>query len=419
MNKIEFNNEIIPFRDKFCIPKNKNGKELIYFCGNSLGLKPKATDSYILQELNDWANLGVEGHFEAQKPWVDYHKTFSKSLANLIGAEENEVVAMNSLSVNLHLLMVSFYNPQPTKYKILIEQNAFPSDQYIVASQAKFHGYNPNDAIIEIKPENGKICITTDVIISTIEQHKNELNLILLGAVNYYTGQAFELKKITEVAQKYDIKVGLDLAHAIGNISLDFKQYPIDFATWCSYKYLNSGPGGVSGVYINKKYFDNNEIKRFEGWWGHDEKERFLMGNVFKPMHGAAAWQLSNAPILSMASHAASLAIFDLIGMEKLVNQSKKLHLQLRNGLEEIILKYNLKIEIITPKDENQHGCQLSILINENGKELFQYLKMNDIVVDWRNPNVIRMAPVPLYNTFEEIAEFLIIFEQFYSKSNF
>lgn len=263
-----------------------------------------------------------------------------------------------------------------------------------------------------------KTCTTEDIV-AKIELHKNELSLILLGAVNYYTGQAFELKKIAEIAKKYDIKIGLDLAHAIGNIFIDFKEYDIDFAAWCSYKYLNAGPGGVAGVYINKKYFEHKNIKRLEGWWGHDENQRFLMESKFKPIPTAEAWQLSNAPILSMAALAASLEIFELVGIKKLVELSKNLHMKLRNGIEQIILKYSCDIEILTPKEENQHGCQISILVHTSGLALFDFFKQNDIIVDWRNPNVIRMSPVPLYNSIEDIDKFLCIFEQFYSKNNF
>lgn len=407
---------ILDYRNKFDIPiDNITKKEVIYLCGNSLGLKPKNVNSYILKELSYWSNLGVEGHFKSENPWLSYHKNLGKSISKIIGANYDEVVVMNSLSVNLHLLLVSFYKPTKDKFKILIEKGAFPSDNYIVDSQAKFHGYNPNEAIIEIPYKDNSYYFSENEIILTIEKHRDELALILLSGVNYYTGQAFNLKKISEIAKKYGIIIGFDLAHAIGNISLSFKEYNVDFATWCSYKYLNSGPGGVSGVYINKKHFDDFSIPRFEGWWGHKEIDRFEMKRNFTPSLGAEAWQLSNAPILSMAAHASSLAIFEEVGMEKLLEKSKKMHFWLRKGLEKIINTYpECIIEIITPKNEGEYGCQISLLVNKNGKELFDFLNKNNVISDWRNPNVIRIAPVPLYNTFEEIADFLKIFEDFF-----
>ncbi len=407
---------ILDYRNKFSdLKKNITKKEVIYFCGNSLGLKPKSTNQYIIDELNDWQDLGVEGHFKKSKPWVSFHEKASLMLAHLIMAEPSEITVMNSLSVNLHLLMVSFYRPTPKKYKILIEKGAFPSDQYIVDSQAKFHGYNPQNAIIEIENSLKNGVFTTEDIINSILKNKDEIAIILLGAVNYYTGQVLDLKKISSVAKDNNITIGFDLAHAIGNIHLKMSEYDIDFATWCSYKYLNAGPGGVSGVYINKKHFLDSQIPRFEGWWGCKADQRFEMKKTFEPAFGADAWQLSNVPVFSIASLEASLDIFNAVGMPLLIKKSILMHKILRQGLEWCKANYeNSNFEIITPKEDGSFGCQISILVTKNGRKLYDYLHSNSIIVDWRNPNVIRLAPVPLYNTFDEIGRFLKVFKKYF-----
>lgn len=407
---------ILDYRNKFCIPTHFiSKKEVIYFCGNSLGLKPKSVDQYVLNELADWGNLGVEGHFKESKPWVSYHKSSSLQISKLIGANPQEVVVMNALSVNLHLLMATFYRPKPSRYRILIEKGAFPSDQYIVDSQAKFHRYNPKNAIIEVENTNKNGVFNTNDILNAIEMNKDSIALILLGAVNYYTGQVLDIKKIANLANEYDITIGFDFAHAIGNISLNVNEYNIDFATWCSYKYLNAGPGGVSGIYINKKHFYNKDLPRLEGWWGSDEASRFQMNRKFESSFGAQAWQLSNAPVLSIAALSASLDIFESVGMEKLVSKSKIMFQMLHLGLTWLIENIDTcNLEIITPKMEGEYGCQISILVEHNGKELFNYLHSNYVIVDWRNPNVIRIAPVSLYNTFEDISDFLLILKKYY-----
>lgn len=402
--QLDAQDELRHFRDRFYIPV-LNGKKTIYFTGNSLGLQPKSTIQYIQQELNDWGNLGVEGHFHAKNPWLPYHEIFPTQLSKIIGCLPNEVVVMNQLTVNLHLLMVSFYQPTKTKYKILCEAKAFPSDQYALESQVKYHGFNYEDAVIEIAPREGEHTLKIDDILQAIESNKNELALVLFGGVNYYTGQVFDMQAITEAAHKAGILCGFDLAHAAGNIELQLHNWNVDFACWCSYKYLNSGPGGVSGAYIHEKHASNTALKRFAGWWGYEKETRFKMDKGFKPIPTAEGWQLSNAPILSMAAHKASLDIFEEAGIEKLHKKRKLLNTYLWFVVEEINKEKNL-FDIITPKNEAEHGCQISLLTKNNGKELFDELTKQGVIADWREPNVIRIAPVPLYNSFEDVWKF-------------
>ena len=394
----------------FHIPKQPNGNLVHYFCGNSLGLQPVTTREYIADELTDWANLGVEGHFEGKNPWFYYHHFLTQATANLVGAKPHEVVVMNALTVNLHLLMASFYRPTPQRYKIIIESPAFPSDKYAVASQAAFHGFDPHDAVIEIQPLPGENTLTTQQICATINQHKDTVALVLFGAVNYYTGQWFEMEKITQAAHAAGAYAGWDCAHATGNVPLLLNQWGVDFAAWCGYKYLNSGPGGVSGVFVHEKHGLNtqNPLPRFAGWWGNDEKQRFTMPPNFEPQAGAAGWQLSNAPVLPMAAHRAALEIFDRAGIENLRTKS----IQLTNYVDFCIAQINAQypsnlpppLQIITPNDTAQRGCQLSILTQPDyGRQLFDYLTQQGIIADWRQPNVIRVAPVPLYNTFADV----------------
>lgn len=394
------------FRDKFFIPQHE-GKDCIYFTGNSLGLQPKSTQDYVLQELNDWKKFGVEGHFQAKNPWVSYHEIFPKQLSKIVGALPEEIIVMNQLTVNLHLLMVSFYRPTKEHYKIICEAKAFPSDQYAFESQVKFHGFDPEDAIIEVAPREGEHCIRTEDILSTIDEHKNSTALVLFSGVNYYNGQIFDIKKITEAAHKANIHAGFDLAHASGNIELKLHEWNVDFACWCSYKYLNSGPGGVAGAFIHQKHLTEKNIPRFAGWWGHTKKTRFKMEKGFEPIPTAEGWQLSNAPVLSMAAHKASIDIFNEAGMENLLAKSKLLSNYLHFILNDINHFFNKKIiEIITPANEEEHGCQVSMLMKENGKKIFDELTKHGVIADWREPDVIRVAPVPLYNSFEDIFHF-------------
>lgn len=389
------------FRSKFYLPFI-NGEECIYFTGNSLGLQPKTTQDYVLNELEDWANFGVEGHFHARQPWFSYHEMFPGLLTKIVGALPEEIVVMNQLTVNLHLLMASFYRPTKKRFKIICEAKAFPSDQYALETQVEFHDLNPDETIIEVAPRPGEHTIRTEDIISTIKQHGNETALVIFGGVNYYSGQVFDMKTITAAAHEAGAYCGFDLAHAAGNIELHLHDWDVDFACWCSYKYLNSGPGGVSGVYIHKKHAANTSLPRLAGWWGHDKVTRFQMEKGFNPIATAEGWQLSNAPVLSMAAHKAALDIFEEAGFENLVTKGQQLSDYLFFIIEEInAAAATKKIEIITPKESK--GCQVSMLMLDRGKEVFEGLKQNGVIADWREPNVIRVAPVPLYNSFEDL----------------
>ena len=394
------------FRQKFFIPQH-NGEDAVYFTGNSLGLQPKTAAAYVQQELDDWARLGVEGHFAAKNPWVSYHEIFPNQLSGILGCRPMEVVVMNQLTVNLHLLMVTFYRPTAERFKIICEAKAFPSDQYALASQAAFHGFDPAEAIIEVAPRAGEHTLRTEDILSIIEKHGQSTALVLFGAVNYYTGQYYELEKITKGAHAAGAYAGFDLAHAAGNVELKLHDWDIDFACWCSYKYLNSGPGGVAGVYIHEKHARNTKLPRFAGWWGHNKESRFRMDREFDVMPTAEGWQLSNAPILSMAAHRASLDIFAEAGMDQLHEKRKALSAYLHFVLGDINDKLSTRsIELITPQDEKARGCQVSMLLLEKGRDVFHALTARGVITDWREPNVIRIAPVPLYNSFEDIWQF-------------
>ena len=392
------------YRDQFYIPKTENGEDCIYLCGNSLGLQPKAVKNYVEQELKDWENLAVDGHFHAKNPWAPYHEFLIKSTTQLTGAKPHEVVVMNTLTVNLHLMMVSFYCPTPERHKILIEYNAFPSDQYAVKSQLKYHGYDPKNSLIELQPANNEEIVYTEDMASLIEKEGDSIALILIGGVNYYSGQLYDMREITRLGQKKEIMVGFDLAHAIGNVPLKLHDWNVDFAAWCTYKYLNSGPGSIAGCFIHERHARQFDIPRFEGWWGHDKKTRFLMGPEFQPIYGAEGWQLSNPPILPLASLRASMKIFDEAGMQKLRHKS----ILLTGYLEFLIdgLSSN-EMTIITPRSLRDRGSQLSIKIHRNGKNLFEKLTSNGIICDWREPDIIRVAPVPLYNSFTDVYRFI------------
>lgn len=394
------------FRKRFHIP-HINRKDCIYFTGNSLGLQPAKAKEYVEQELDDWAELGVEGHFEATNPWLSYHELFPALLSPIIGCLQDEVVVMNQLTVNLHLLMVSFYRPTKERYKIICEAKAFPSDQYAMESQVRLHGFDPQDAIIEVKPRQGEHTIRSEDILSTILQFSGSTALVLFSGVNYYTGQVFDISQITEAAHKAGAYAGFDLAHAAGNIKLELHDWDVDFACWCSYKYLNSGPGGVAGVYIHERHSRKKELPRFAGWWGHTKETRFQMEKGFDPIPTAEGWQLSNAPVLSMAVHKAALDIFEEAGMDALVTKSKMLFDYLLFILDEINdLQPAKMIDVITPRNEKERGCQVSMLMLQKGKEIFKELKEQAVIADWREPNVIRIAPVPLYNSFEDVWKF-------------
>ncbi len=392
------------FRNQFYIPLI-NGKESIYFTGNSLGLQPKTTQDYVLNELEDWASFGVEGHFHARKPWMPYHEMFAAPLTKIVGALPDEVVAMNQLTVNLHLLMVSFYRPDEQRYKIICEAKAFPSDQYAIESQVKYHGLNPATAIIEVAPRDGEHHVRTEDIVSIIEQHKNETSLVLFGGVNYYSGQVLDMAAITKAAHAAGAYCGFDLAHAVGNVELKLHEWGTDFACWCSYKYLNSGPGGVSGVFIHQQHIANTALPRFAGWWGYTKETRFKMEKGFEPIPTAEGWQLSNAPVLSMAAHKASLDIFEQAGMENVFAKGQLLSDYLLFILDDINKNApETLIEVITPS--HAKGCQVSMLMLRKGKDVFDALLQQGVIADWREPNVIRVAPVALYNSFTDVFMF-------------
>jgi kynureninase len=402
--KMDQQDPLRSYRAKFLIPK-VHGKTSIYFTGNSLGLQPKSTKKFVDEELNDWAKLGVEGHFHAKRPWLYYHKFSKKALSKLVGAKPGEVVAMNQLTVNLHLMMVSFYRPTKDRFKILIEAGAFGSDQYAFESQVKFHGLDSNEAIVELAPREGEFTLRTEDILKSIDENKNELALILFGAVQYYSGQFFDIEKITKAGHDAGAIVGFDLAHAIGNVPLQLHKHKVDFAVWCGYKYLNSGPGGMSGVFVHERYAKSFDLPRFAGWWGHHEKERFEMRKGFKPIEGVDGWQLSNFPILTGAAQLASLEIFEEAGVIALRKKSILLTSFLEFLLNSIPDSKNY-FTIITPSDINQRGCQLSLLMKKNGKKVFDRITKARVIADWREPDVVRIAPVPLYNSFEDVFRF-------------
>jgi len=391
------------FRERFHLPKTDSGEPFIYFCGNSLGLQPHSASSFIIEELDAWKKLGVDGHLVGNRPWLPYHEFLTQYSAEIVGALEKEVVVMNSLSVNLNLLMTSFYQPHGKKKKILMEHNAFPSDRYAVQSQLKLHGNNPIDDIVILNPDDG-FKITTNSILDCFEQSGDEIAMVLIGGVNYYSGQAFDIKAITNKAHENNCLVGFDLAHATGNIELKLHEWGVDFSAWCGYKYLNGGPGAPSGVFIHERHLGKTDIPRFEGWWGHDKSTRFEMPDKFIPINTAEAWQLSNPPIFAMAPLLASLEIFHEAGISKLIDKS----IRLTNYLEYLIQK-NLKnnIKIITPSSENDRGCQLSLCMTKPIEKIMDKLHDIGIIADWREPDVIRVAPVPLYNSFENCFEFV------------
>ena len=403
---LDAQDELRKYRDEFHFP-HVNGKQVIYFTGNSLGLQPKRTKSYVDEVMADWANLAVEGHFYSDKPWWDYQERFAVPLSDIVGAKPAEVGVMNTLTVNLHLLMVSFYNPTPHKYKIICEEKAFPSDQYMFQSQVKFHGFDPKDAIVEIKRREGEANIRLEDVLAKIEEVGSELALVLIGGVNYYTGQVFDMKTITAAGQKYGAYVGWDLAHAAGNIKLELHDWNVDFAAWCSYKYMNSGPGNASGFFVHEKHHNDKEVNRFAGWYGHNKERRFKMEPDFDPVHGADGWQISNLPILSLAPYLASVEMFAEVGMDKLIAKRNLITSYLEFVLHEIDKELEgADFEILTPSNQEERGCQLSVYLHGQGRELFEYLMKNGVITDWREPNVIRLAPAPFYCSFEDMYEF-------------
>lgn len=408
--KMDQEDPLKEFRSRFLFPKI-NGEEAIYFCGNSLGLQPKSVKDYLAKELDNWGELAVDGHFTGEDAWMFIRQKSKPILAEIVGAHQHEVVAMNNLTTNLHFLLVSFYQPKGNRTKIICEAGAFPSDQYVLESQVKFHGLNPDETIIELIPREGEHTLRTEDILKRIEETGDELALVMMGGLQYYTGQLFDMKSITEAAQAVGAYAGFDLAHAAGNAPLKLHDWGVDFATWCSYKYMNSGPGNVSGIFVHERFADNNNLPRFAGWWGHEEQKRFLMEKGFIPMHGADGWQVANSNVLALAAHQASLDIFREAGF---VNLRKKSEL-LTSYLEFLIHKISGDsgvLEIITPGTASDRGCQLSLLIHKGGKAVFDTWYGQGVVGDWRNPNVIRLAPTPLYNSYLDVYRFGKILEK-------
>lgn len=395
------------YRQRFLFPQGANGN-CIYLCGHSLGLQPESAANYVRQELDDWARLGVEGHFHAKNPWMPYHKLLTAQTAALVGANPSEVVVMNTLTVNLHLMMVSFYRPTPRRHKILVERGAFPSDQYAVKSQILFHGFDPQNSLIEIAPLPGEFCVRDEQVQALIDQSGEEIALILLGGVNYATGQAFDMEKVTHAGHGHGCMVGFDLAHAAGNINLKLHEWGPDFAVWCSYKYLNGGPGCVAGCFVHDRHETSWDLPRFAGWWGHDQESRFQMGPHFHAMRGAEGWQLSNPSIFSLAVLRASMEIFAEAGMERLRSKSISLTAYLEFLLDHDLLRQKkpFPFSIMTPREKERRGAQLSIRLSNGGRALCQHLAGEGILGDWREPDTFRVAPVPLYNSYQDVFHF-------------
>ncbi len=403
------------FRERFHLPQHE-GKDTMYFTGNSLGLQPKAAQEALQVELEDWATYGVEGHFQGRNPWVSYHERFADGLCHLTGAQPHEVVAMNGLTVNLHLLLISFYQPEGARRKMLCEAKAFPSDRYALCSQIRLHGGNPDTDLIEVSPRDGEHLLRTEDVLAAIADAGDELACVMIGGVNYYTGQLHDMKSIADAAHQVGATCGFDLAHAMGNVPLELHNWNVDFACWCSYKYLNSGPGAVSGVFIHDRHVRDAQgrgtaRRRLEGWWGHDAESRFKMDPEFVPMPSAEAWQTSNAPVLNMAVHKVALDLFVEAGMPALRERSVRLTSCLEDLVHIVAERTGVNLEILTPSDVSDRGCQLSVVAHGYGRSLFDHLMAHGVVVDWREPAVIRMAPVPLYNSFEDLVRFAHVLE--------
>jgi kynureninase len=403
------------FRSRFYFPRrpgtsDTNRQDAIYFCGNSLGLQPKDVQAAIGQELKDWQDLGVGGYMGAENPWLTYQEPFRLPLSKLVGAREEEITVMNALTVNLHLMLLSFYHPDTERYKIIMEAGAFPSDQYALETQVRFHGFSPDDAIVEIAPREGEKLIREEDILAAIDQHSDTLALVLFGGINYYTGQLFDMAAITAAAHKVGAFAGFDLAHVVGNVPLQLHDWNVDFAVWCSYKYLNGGPGAVGGAFIHERYARDKEHLRLGGWWGNEEATRFKMEKGFIPKTSASGWNMSTAQVFNMAALKAALRLFEEAGMERLRAKSLELTAYLSFLLQQLT---NLRFDVITPMDPAKRGAQLSLYFREHGKAIHQKMTEAGIIVDYREPGVIRVAPAPLYNSFEDVHRFYHILADF------
>jgi kynureninase len=404
--QLDSQDSLAAYRDKFYHPVIDD-KKVLYFTGNSLGLQPKTAKAYVNAELDDWAKLGVEGHFHATNPWLSYHEMLTPTSAELVGANDSEVVCMNSLTTNLHLLFVSFYRPNKQRFKIISEAKMFPSDRYLLETQVKHHGFDPDEAIIEVAPRDGQHLIDEADILAAIDQHQDQLALVFFGGMNYFTGQLFDMQKLTAAAHRAGALAGFDLAHAVGNVPMQLHHWQVDFAAWCTYKYLNSSAGNVGGIFVHDRHGNNTELNRFGGWWGHNKERRFLMESQFDPMSGAEGWQLSNAPVMGMAILKASLDIFQQAGLDNLRSKSLKLTAYLEFVFNQVVEQFpDVQLEIITPSDPNKRGCQLSVKLIGIDKGFFQTLTQAGVIADFREPDVIRLAPTPLYNSFSDIFHF-------------
>jgi kynureninase len=399
------------FREQFHIPVRPNGQPTLYFCGHSLGLQPRAARTLVERELDAWANLGVDAHFHGMNPWYSYHENFRDAGARLVGAHADEVVFMNSLTVNLHLMMMTFYRPTPSRYRILIDAPPFPSDLYALQSQLGHHGFDAADGLLMVGPRGGEHTVRTEDIEALLAERGSEIAVVLLSGVNFLTGQYFDLAPLATAAHRYGCVFGLDLAHAIGNVPLNLHDWQVDFAVWCGYKYLNGGPGAGAGCFVHEKHGRDITLPRLAGWWGNDPATRFRMRSEssFVPRAGVEGWQISNPPILAMAPLLASLALFDESGMPALRSKSEKLTGYLYYLLQRLPRD---PFEIITPSDPARRGCQLSLLVHDRPEELPAYLQQQGVVCDFREPNVLRVAPVPLYNTFQEVWTFAHILQE-------
>jgi kynureninase len=417
-DKLDKEDEISHFRNSYHIPQF-GGEDMRYFTGNSLGLQPKNVRELVNEELDAWEKYGVEGHFEGKRPWFHYHKFTKGMMARLVGAQASEVVVMNSLTTNLHLLMVTFYRPTKSRYKIIAESGAFPSDQYVFESQVRFHGFDPDEAIIELEPREGEDTLRTDDILQVIKKQGDEVALVMMSGVQYFTGQFFDMAAITSAGHEVGAKVGFDLAHAIGNVPLQLHDWNVDFAVWCTYKYLNSGPGSTAGAYIHQRYGNDPGLPRFAGWWGYNEQQRFMMQKGFVPMLGADGWQLSNVNVLPSAAILGALEIFHKVDFKKLRRKSQLLTGYAEFLINAVIEKTAVDAKIITPTSPEERGCQLSLALRESGKDIYHHLMEHGVMVDWRESNmlndqpaIIRLAPVPMYNTFRDVHEFAVVLEE-------
>ena len=394
------------YRDRYRFP-SLGTPELVYFTGHSLGLQPKSVQASVELELAEWAKYGVEGHFRATNPWYSYHERLTPPMAKIVGARDSEVVCMNSLTTNIHLLFVSFYRPTKERYRIISESRMFPSDRYLLETQAKFHGFDPDDAIVEIGPRDSEWTIREEDILAAIEANADRLAMVFLGGVNFFTGQLFDMETLTTAAHSVGAVAGFDLAHAAGNVPLSLHAWDVDFAAWCSYKYLNSGPGNVGAIFVHERHGSNPELPRFGGWWGHDKATRFRMKSGFRPMEGAEGWQLSNAPVLGMSAMKASIDIFAEVGMQALRQKSAKLTGYLEYMIDRLAEEYpDDGIGVITPRDPKQRGSQISMNVAGRETKLFDDMIREGVIADFREPCIIRMAPVPLYNSFEDVFTF-------------